>query len=80
MYDLGIDREESANAELDDEHVGNALGSPLFTKESEAEASLAQTYHSNEAKFVERSTISFGKFGAIRRLADKTDVEPRVET
>ena len=48
IYYLGIEGEESVNAELDDEHVGNALASPLFTKESEAEASLAQTYHSNE--------------------------------
>ena len=48
IYYLGIEGEESANAELDDEHVGNAVASPLFTQESEAEASLAQTYHSNE--------------------------------
>ena len=48
IYYLGIEGEKSTNAELDDEHVGNALASPLFTKESEAEASLAQTYHSNE--------------------------------
>ena len=48
IYYLGMDKEESANAELDDEHVGNALASPRFTKESDAEASPAQTYHSNE--------------------------------
>ena len=48
IYYLGIEGEESANAELDDEHVGNAVASPVFTQESEAEASLAQTYHSKE--------------------------------
>ena len=48
IYYLGIEGEESTKAELDDEHVGNAVASTLFTKESEAEASLAQTCHSNE--------------------------------
>ena len=48
IFYLGIEGKESANAELDGEHVGNAVASPLFTQESEAEASLAQTCHSNE--------------------------------
>ena len=39
------EREESANAEIDDEHFREAVASPLFTWESEAEASVAQTYH-----------------------------------
>ena len=48
LYNLRIDREESANAWIDDEHITTAVASPLFTQESEAEASLAQTYHSDE--------------------------------
>ena len=48
IYNLGADNEESANAEIDDEHIRNALTSPLFPQESEAEASLKQTYRSIE--------------------------------
>ena len=63
IYHLGIEREESANAELDDEHVGNALASPRFTKESEAEASLAQTYHSNEENLLRGAQSPFANTG-----------------
>ena len=63
IYYLGIEGEESANAELDDEHVGNALASPLFTKESEAEASLAQTYHSNEENLLRGAQSALANTG-----------------
>ena len=63
IYHLGIEGEESANAELDDEHVGNAFASPRFTKESEAEASLAQTYHSNEENLLRGAQSALANTG-----------------
>ena len=48
IYDLGDNDAESPDAEIDDEHIRNALDLPLFSQESEAEANLRQTYHSNE--------------------------------
>ena len=36
------------DAELDDETIGNALSSPLFTQEREDPANLRQAYHSLE--------------------------------
>ena len=48
IYNLDVKHEESAHAEIDDEHIRTALALPLFSQESEAEASLKQTYHSNE--------------------------------
>ena len=47
IYNIGAHNEESANAEIDDEHIRNALALPLFQQESGAEVSLKQTYHSN---------------------------------
>ena len=35
----------SCDAELDDEHIGKALSSPLFIQEQEDPANLRQTYH-----------------------------------
>ena len=47
FYNYDTDKKESANAEIDDEHIRNAVASPLFTPEREAaEANLTQTYHS----------------------------------
>ena len=43
IYNLGIDLEESANAEIDDEHIRDAFASPLFSLESEAEADRLNT-------------------------------------
>ena len=49
VYDLGDNDAESPNAEIDVEHIRNALALPLFfLQECEAEADLRQTYHSNE--------------------------------
>ena len=39
---------ESPNAEIDDALIRNAIALPMFSKESEAEANLRQTGHSNE--------------------------------
>ena len=49
IYDLGGNDAESTDAEIDDEHNRNALALPLFSQESEAEAHLRQTYHTNAA-------------------------------
>ena len=46
IYDLGDNGAESPDAEIDDEHVRNALASPLYIHEREANASLLQAYHS----------------------------------
>ena len=48
IYDLGGNDAESTDPEIDDEHIRYALALPLFSQESEAEAHLRQTYHSNE--------------------------------
>ena len=56
IYNLGADNEESSNAEIYDEHIRNAFASPQFPQESEAEARLKQTYHSNEAQSILAST------------------------
>ena len=49
IYNLGDNGTESPDAEIDDEHIRNALASPLYMQEQEANASLRQAYHSNEA-------------------------------
>ena len=48
VYDLGDNDAESPDALIDDGHIRNALDLSLFSQESEAEANLKQTYHSNE--------------------------------
>ena len=48
INDLGDNGTESPDAEIDDEHIRNALASPLYFQKREANASLLQAYHSNE--------------------------------
>ena len=48
VNDLGDNDAESPDAEIDDEHIRNALALPLCTQEREVEASLRQIYHSHE--------------------------------
>ena len=48
VYDLGDNDTETPDAEIDDEHIRNALTLPLYTQEREADTFLRQTYHSNE--------------------------------
>ena len=61
IYNLGVDNEESANAEIDDEHIRNSLALPLFLQENDAKASLKQTYHSyEECLFKGAQSISAG--------------------
>ena len=46
--DIDTEPSYSCDAELDDELIGKALSSPLFTQEREEPANLRQTYHSHE--------------------------------
>ena len=46
--DIGTEPSFSCNAELDDEIIGKALSSPLFTQEREEPANWRQAYHSHE--------------------------------
>ena len=46
--DINTESSYSFEAELDDELIGKALSSPLFTQEREEPANLRQTYHSHE--------------------------------
>ena len=46
--DTDTESSYSCDAELDDEIIGKALFSPLFTQEREKTATLRQTYHSHE--------------------------------
>ena len=45
--DMDTELSYSCDAELDDETIGKALSSPLFTQEREEPANLRQTYHSH---------------------------------
>ena len=46
--DIDTEPSYSCDAELDDEIIGKALSSPLFTQEQEELANLRQTCHSHE--------------------------------
>ena len=46
--DIETEPSYSCDAELDDEIIGKAPSSPLFTQEREEPANLRQTYHSHE--------------------------------
>ena len=46
--DIDTEPSYSCDAELDDDLIGKALSSPLFTQEREEPANLRQTYHSHE--------------------------------
>ena len=47
----------SCDAELDDELIGKALSSPLFTQEREEPANLRQTYHSHEESLLPAQSL-----------------------
>ena len=55
--DIDTEPSYSCDAELDDELIGKALSSPLFSQEREEPANLRQTYHSQEKKFVASSVL-----------------------
>ena len=55
--DIDTEPSYSCDAELDDEIIGKALSSPLFTQEREEPANLRQTYHSHEESLL--PTLSF---------------------
>ena len=63
IYDLGDNGTESANAEIDDEHTRNALASPLYIQEREANADLSQAYRSNEESLLPGARSIFCKHG-----------------
>ena len=46
--DIDTEPSYSCDAELDDEIIGKALSSPLFTQEREETANMRQAYHSHE--------------------------------
>ena len=46
--DIDTEPSYSCHAELDDEILGKALSSPLFSQEREEPANLSQAYHSHE--------------------------------
>ena len=48
--DIDTEPSYSCDAELDDELIGKALSSPLFTQEREERANLRQAYHSHEER------------------------------
>ena len=77
MYILDVDHDESVPpTEIDDEQSRKALASPLFPQESEEEAGLRQTCHSNEEKLSKTLTVDFSKYGETGMLADaKTEIK-----
>ena len=48
VYDFGDNYAERPDAEIHDAHIRNALASSRCIQEREGNASLRQTYHSNE--------------------------------
>ena len=66
---VDIDTELSypCDAELDDEHIGKALSSPLFTQEREEPANLRQTIHSHEESLLPAVLFRTRKNGETRR-------------
>ena len=70
ICNLGIDLEESANTEIDDEHIRDAFASPLFSQWSEAEADLRQTHHSNEESLIKGAQSVLASTG--RRVSGPT--------
>ena len=62
VYDLGNNGAESPYVEIDDEHIRNALASPLYIQERgkcESEANLSLQWR----KFVSKCTVNFSKHG-----------------
>ena len=45
---VGDNSTESPDPEIDDEHIRNALASPLYIQKRGANASQSQVYHCNE--------------------------------
>ena len=56
--DIDIEPSYSCDAELDDEIIGKALSSPLFTQEREEPANLRQAYHSHEDSLLPAQSFS----------------------
>ena len=66
VYNVGDNDAEYPDAEIDDEHTRNALASPLYLQEQEANANLLQVNHSQKRKLVSRCTTNFLKYGETR--------------
>ena len=58
--DIDTEPSYSCDAELDDEIVGKALSSPLFTQEREEPANRRQAYHSHEESLLSSQSLSVG--------------------
>ena len=82
---VNIDTELSylCDTELDDELIGKALSSPLFTQEREEPANLRQTYHSHEESLLPvQSFFTHTQKGETRvrtkfRFVSKTEIKSR---
>ena len=55
--DIDTELSYSCDAELDDELIGKALSSPLFTQEREEPANLRQAYHTREESFLPAQSL-----------------------
>ena len=56
--DIDTEPSYSCDAELDDEIIGKALASPLFTQEREEPANRRQAYHSREESLMPAQSFS----------------------
>ena len=81
--DIDTELSYSCDAELDDELVGKALSSPLFTQEREESAKLRQTYHSHEESllsgqsFFTRTSTGRPVYEPRSNLSQKTEIKSR---
>ena len=81
--DIDTEPSYSCDAEVDGEHIGKALSSPLFIQEREEPANLRQTYHSHEESLLPaQSFFHTHKYGETRirtkfRFVSKTEIKSR---
>ena len=82
--DVDTEPSYSFDAELDDETIGKALSSPLFTQEREESANRRQAYHSHEESlipaqsFFTRTSTGRPVFEQSSKIVSKTEVESRL--
>ena len=74
--DIDTEPSYSCDAELDDELVGTALSSPLFTQERAEPANLRQTYHSHEESLLPAQSF-FTRTTAVRPVYEPSSSQKR---
>ena len=84
---LSIDTEPSysCESEFDDEFIGKALSSPLFTQEREEPTNLRQAYHCHEESLLPAQSFSEEQVRGTRvrtkfKFVSQTEIKSRLQT